>query len=287
MTFLFFHSSCNFIKRAHVLFHVVLPFQLCTNRKKNGKLTTTITTKKNQPTRNIWKCCTHIHFCWIDNQAVCVRVYFSFFSKFSRCLFARSFFALISQNGIYATHPHIWWASKQTRLASRQALCMDEIENELHANSCEKCAHIGFIIVVFGVRFVLTVSVSECAMCMCVRARAHFSLTYMRFGQARTTMTKKNKAKLVHWKFQRITSTKRFLSSAPIVYVLLVSYMFSTYVRLHNIDIVLLFFCYFRWIPFMQWVCRDGFFSLFFPFCLAVDNSIWRRIIKMVNISSA
>lgn len=85
-----------------------------------------------------------------------------------------------------------------------------------------------------------------------------------------TTLTK-NKAVLLHWKFQRITSThKRFLSSAPIVYVLLVSYMFSTYVRLHNIDVMLFFLS-------MNSTHANEYVGMVFPSFsfFRFDNSIW------------
>lgn len=82
MTFLFFlYSVCNFIKRAHVLFcyvrfgyvpccfyHSIVPNRKNVCRAKNIEKEAQRT---NHPTRNIWKCCTHIHFCWIGNQVVC------------------------------------------------------------------------------------------------------------------------------------------------------------------------------------------------------------------------
>lgn len=87
--------------------------QLCRMREKKANKHDR-KKKPSHPSWNIWKCCTHIHFCWIGNQVV------SFFSEFSRCLFARLFFALISRIGIYAAHTSN--ASKQTyRRLSRHA----------------------------------------------------------------------------------------------------------------------------------------------------------------------
>lgn len=91
---------------------------------------------------------------------------------------------------------------------------------------------------------------------------------------------RKNKAKHVHWKFQRITSTKRFS--------VICTHCLRFISLLHVFDICAVaqyrhgvFFS--MEFPSKYWMsmCLSG---GFFPLNFAVDNSIWRRIIKMANI---